>query len=228
MQGQIVINKRAEEILRILRHSHRLPGWTRSTVDPFRTLIITIISQNTNDRNTEKAFERLSNDFRIDAETLAGAQIKQIEASLKVAGLYRNKAKTIRQVSKIVLEKYHSDLKQVLSKPLEEARQELMQLPGVGPKTADVVLLFAGEKPTVPIDTHVNRVSKRLDLAPANADYEGVRRTLQSFYDPQDYLSVHMLLISHGRKYCTARSPLCDTCPLNALCPSRDLFKKAF
>jgi endonuclease III len=80
-----VINKRAEEILRILRHSHRLPEWTRSAVDPFRTLIITIISQNTNDRNTEKAFERLSNDFRIDPETLADAQIKQIETSLKVA-----------------------------------------------------------------------------------------------------------------------------------------------
>jgi endonuclease-3 len=105
---------------------------------------VTIISQNTNDKNTEKSFERLSNHFRIDPETLAHAQIREIENSLKTAGLYRNKAKAIKQVSKVVVEKYRGNLKSVLSKPLEDARQELMQLPNVGPKTADVVLLFAG------------------------------------------------------------------------------------
>jgi endonuclease-3 len=188
---------------------------------------VTIISQNTNDRNTEKAFERLSNHFRIDPETLAHAHIKEIENSLKTAGLYRNKAKAIKQVSKVVVEKYRSNLRSVLSKPVEDARQELMQLPNVGPKTADVVLLFAGDRPTVPVDTHVNRISKRLGLASASSDYEMVRRALQSLYNPRDYLAIHVLLISHGRKCCKARSPRCDTCPLNDLCPSRNLFKRA-
>lgn len=205
-----------------------MPIWVRSRINPFETLIITILSQNTNDRNTEKAFERLSNDFRIDPKTLAKASIERLEASLKVAGLYRNKARTIKKVSKIVVEKYHNDLKQVLSKPLDEARRELMLLPGVGPKTADVVLLFAAKKPTVPVDTHVNRVSRRLGLAPAKGgDYEVVRESLQSLYDPQDYLAVHVLLISHGRKFCKARFPSCDICPLNELCPSRNLFRRA-
>lgn len=205
-----------------------MPIGVRSRVNPFETLIITILSQNTNDRNTEKAFERLSNDFRIDPETLARARVERIEASMKVAGLYRNKARTIKKVSKIVVEKYHNDLKQVLSKPLDEARRELMLLPGVGPKTADVVLLFAAKKPTVPVDTHVNRVSRRLGLAPAKGgDYEVVRESLQSLYAPQDYLAVHVLLISHGRKFCKARFPSCDTCPLNELCPSRNLFRRA-
>ena len=109
-----------------------------------------------------------------------------------------------------------------------EARKELMLLPGVGPKTADVVLLFAAKKPTVPVDTHVNRVSRRLGLAPAKGgDYEVVRQSLQSSYDPQDYLAVHVLLISHGRKFCRARFPFCDICPLNELCPSRNMFRRA-
>jgi len=109
----------------------------------------------------------------------------------------------------------------VLSLPFEEARESLMQLPGVGPKTADVVLLFCAEKPTIPVDTHVNRVSKKLGLAPANGDYETIRKSLQSLYNPEDYLAVHLLLISLGRKYCRARNPLCKQCPVNSLCPSR-------
>ncbi|HJW97962.1 MAG TPA: endonuclease III [Candidatus Bathyarchaeia archaeon] len=220
-------DQRANEILRILKHTYGMPTWAEPAVDPFRTLIVTIISQNTNVRNTEKAFERLSNHFRIDPETLAHAQTKEIENSLKTAGLYRNKAKAIKQVSKVVVEKYRGNLKSVLSKPLEDARQELMQLPNVGPKTADVVLLFAGDRPTVPVDTHVNRISKRLGFAPASSDYEMVRRALQSLYHQRDYLAIHVLLISHGRKCCKARSPHCGTCPLNDLCPSRNLLKRA-
>jgi endonuclease-3 len=216
-------NNTAETILRILRQTFTMPRWTNSTADPFKTLIVTIISQNTNDKNTEKAFENLSNKFRITPETLSKAETGQIEECLKSAGLYRNKAKAIRQVSKIVLERYHSDLTQVLSMPFEEAREELLQLPGVGPKTADVVLLFCAGKPTVPVDTHVNRVSKRLGLSSKEADYECVREPLQSLYNPKDYLAVHLLLILHGRRYCRARAPLCNECPLCNLCPSRYL-----
>jgi endonuclease-3 len=186
-------------------------------------LIATIISQNTNDKNTARAFENLSNKFRITPEILAKAEIKQIENCLKVAGLYHNKARAIQQVSRIILKKYDGNLAQILSKPLDEAREELLQLPGVGPKTADVLLLFSAKKPTIPVDTHVNRVSKRLGLVTKEADYETVRRTLQLIYDPKDYLAVHILLISHGRKYCKAKTPLCKECPLARLCPSRHL-----
>lgn len=91
---------------------------------------------------------------------------------------------------------------------------------GVGPKTADVVLLFSANKPTIPVDTHVNRVSKRLGLAPAKGDYEDIRLSLQSIFNPEDYLSVHLLLITLGRKYCKARRPLCQKCPVNKYCPS--------
>ena len=213
----------AEKILQTLRKTFTMPEWTTSNRDPFKTLIVTMISQNTAGRNTAKAFENLSKQFEIAPEVLANAEIGQIEECLKVAGLYRSKAKTIKQTSKIILEKFHVNLKAILSLPFEEARKTLLQLPGVGPKTADVVLLFCSEKPTIPVDTHVNRVSKRLGLAPANGDYETIRKCLQSLYSPKDYLAVHVLLISLGRNYCRARNPLCKQCPVNALCPSKQL-----
>jgi endonuclease-3 len=216
-----MLKNRAEKILRTLQKTFTSPKWTTSHGDPFNTLIVTIISQNTAGKNTVKAFENLSKQFQITPEALANAEKSKIEECLKVAGLYRNKAKTIKQVSKIIMKDFHGDLTQVLSMPFEEARKALLQLPGVGPKTADVVLLFCAKKPTIPVDTHVNRVSKRLGLAPKNGDYEAIRKSLQKLYDPKDYLSIHILLISLGRTHCKARNPLCKQCPVNMLCPSR-------
>ena len=219
-------DNRSKNILKILRKTFTMPKWITSSEDPFRTLITTIISQNTADRNTARAFENLSKRFKITPEALAKANEKEIQQCLKVAGLYRNKAKTIKHVSKTILERYHGDLKPILSLPTEDARKTLMQFPGVGPKTADVVLLFSAKQNTIPVDTHVNRVSKRLDLAPTKGNYEAVRKTLQSIYDPKDYMQVHLLLISHGRKYCKARVPQCKECPINMLCPSRHLWDR--
>ena len=219
-------DERAATVLHILRQTFEMPKWTKAKRDPFETLIVTIISQNTADRNTARAFERLSNRFEIKPEVLANAEISQIEEALKTAGLYRNKAKTIKHVSKIILEDFHGSVQPILALPLEEARKTFIQMPGVGPKTADVVLLFSKGQPTIPVDTHVNRVSKRLGFAPADGDYEAVRMSLQSLYDPADYLAVHVLLIAHGRRYCKARHPLCEQCPVNSYCPSRGLWDK--
>jgi endonuclease-3 len=215
---------RAQRILETLRTAFPMPKWASSSRTPFKTLIVTIISQNTADKNTARAFENLSNKFEITSEALAKAKTSQIEECLKTAGLYRQKAKTIKQVSRIVHEKYRDDLNRILELPIEEARETLLQFPGVGPKTADVLLLFSGQKPTIPVDTHVNRVSKRLGLAPVNGDYEAVRESLQALFRSKDYLTVHVLLIQLGRRYCKARRPLCNECPVNTFCPSRNLW----
>jgi endonuclease-3 len=219
-----VKDARAETVLSILRQVLAVPKWVKSQRDPFETLIVTVISQNTADRNTARAFENLSKRFEITPEVLANAETSQIEECLRVGGLYKNKAKTIRQVSRIILEKFHGSLQPILSLPIDEARSALMQLPGIGPKTADVVLLFSAKQPTIPVDTHVNRVSKRLGFAPANGSYEDVRQSLQKLYDPRDYLAVHMLLIAHGRRFCRARHPLCDECPVNMYCPTKGMW----
>ena len=212
---------RAEKILRILENNFSVPRITGRARDPFKALIRTVLSQNTADINTMRAFENLSKKFPITPEALARADIKEIERAIMVAGLYRNKSKVITNLSRIILEEHDGSLDFIHSLPFEEARKRLLRIPGVGLKTADVVLLFCARKPTLPIDTHVNRVSKRLGLAPPDADYEEVRLALQSLYSPEDYLPVHLLLISLGRKYCKARKTLCRPCPVNALCPSR-------
>jgi endonuclease-3 len=195
--------------------------------DPFQTLIVTIISQNTADTNTERAFENLSNSFEITPKALANAKTSKIESCLHIGGLYKSKAKAIQTISKIILENFNGSLTTILTLPVEEARKALMKLPGVGPKTADVVLLFSANQPTIPVDTHVNRVSKRLGLAPAKGSYEDVRLSLQSLFEPKDYLAVHLLLIAHGRTYCKAIKPRCANCPVNAYCPSKSLGTKA-
>lgn len=213
---------KADRILQILRENFRLPKWVSESHSPFETLIVTIISQNTSDRNTKNAFEKLSKTFQITPEALANAETSEIEKCLKFAGLYRNKAKIIKHVSKIILEKFAGNLEPILNLPFEKARETLMQLPGVGPKTADVLLLFSANKPTIPVDTHVNRVSKRLGLAPKDGEYESVRESLQLLYRPEEYLEVHILLILLGRKYCKARKPLCKICPVKSQCPSKN------
>jgi endonuclease-3 len=218
--------KRASAVLAILRRTFTMPKWTEAKRNPFETLIVTIISQNTADRNTARAFERLSKRFEIKPEALAKAETSQIEEALRVGGLYRNKAKTIKTISRIILEQFHGSVQPILSLPFEEARKTLMALPGVGPKTADVVLLFSAKQSTIPVDTHVNRVAKRLGFAPVNGDYDAVRMSLQSLYNPRDYLAVHVLLIKHGRRCCKARRPLCEQCSVNMHCPSRGLWDK--
>ncbi len=218
----MIIQKCAATILNTLKDTLTLPKLVKINQDPFKTLIVTIISQNTADTNTERAFDNLSKRFEITPEALANADSAQIEECIKVAGLYKGKTKAIQTASRIVLEKFGGSLKPVLALPLEEARKALTEIPGVGPKTADVVLLFSAQMPTIPVDTHVNRVSKRLGLAPQNGDYEDVRSSLQALFPQSDYLAVHLLLIAHGRQYCKAHNPLCQKCPVNTYCPSRE------
>jgi endonuclease-3 len=215
--------KRANKILKVLRKEFELPNWRERQKDPFKTLVRTVISQNTASRNTTRAFEKLSKTFEIVPEALSKADVAEIEEALKVAGLYRNKARAIKKLSSIILEDFSGSLDFIFKLPLEQAREKLLKLPGVGPKTADVVLLFSARKPTLPVDTHVNRVSKRLKLVSMEADYEDVRKGLQMLFHHQDYYTVHVLLILHGRKYCKAKNPLCKQCPINEWCPSKQM-----
>ncbi|MGD8506164.1 MAG: endonuclease III [Candidatus Bathyarchaeota archaeon] len=215
--------ERAQEILQILRREFPFPEWTDTHEEPFSTLIRTVLSQATNDRNRDEAFRNLSEKFKITAEALAEADVKEIEKTIRTGGLHRSKSRVIRALSRIIVGKFDGALDFVHSLPFEDARRLLMDLPGVGPKTADVVLLFSANKPVLPVDTHVNRVSKRLGLVESNADYEHTRLTLQSLYSPENYLAVHLLLITLGRKFCKARNPLHKFCPVNMLCQSAKL-----
>jgi len=215
--------KRAQQILRTLRGEFSLPDWANTPREPFSTLIRTVLSQATNDKNTDKAFSNLSERFEITPTALAEADARHIEKAIRIGGLYRNKSRVIKELSRVIVAKFGGTLDFVYSSPLEDARKLLMALPGIGPKTTDVVLLFSANKPVLPVDTHVNRVSKRLGLVASNADYERIRLALESIYSAKDYLTVHLVLIMLGRKYCKARNPIHRSCPVKMLCPSAKL-----
>ncbi len=217
--------ERAAEILELLRKEFKISpsefmAWKirRKYREPFALLIATILSQNTNDRNSYRAFVNLASKFKIKPEVLAEAEERELAEAIRIGGLYRVKAKKIKELAKEVLKLGGMD--EILKGGTEEVRKKLLFLPGVGMKTADIILLFHLGRSVVPVDTHVNRVSKRLGLAPQRAGYEEVRRSLESLFDEEDYVDVHHLLIKLGRTYCRARRPLCVSCPLKNLCPS--------
>ena len=220
------VGSREGRILEALRQVHKIrfkdfavPKSARGRRTAFETLVVTLLSQNTNDRNTMRAYENLRNAVSIDPQAILKADVETIEDAIRVGGLYRTKARALKALSSEVLERFRGDLDSVLDLPLDEARETLMSLPKIGPKTADVLLLFLRGRATVPVDTHVNRVSRRLGLAPPRGGYEAVRQSLMGLFRPEDYLDLHLLLIAHGRKVCQARKPRCPECPVAELCP---------
>ncbi len=206
-------------MLRKILRTFSVEPWSARS-QPFPALIRTILSQNTTDVNSDRAFRRLSSKFRITPNGLANASTAEIAACIRVGGLYRSKSRTIKRVSKTIMRRYDGKLAKPLRKPFDQARSELTALPGVGPKTADILLAFVTGHKIIPVDTHVARVSARLDIVSRNARYETIRKRLEDVVAPNDRLRMHLALIRFGREVCRAPKPKCPVCPVNRDCPS--------
>ena len=216
--------KRAIEILIILQSNLSIRASDFASIlvneeshDPFRVLVVTILSQSCTDIAAVKAYRRLEKRIRITPRSLAQAEVKKISNSIRVAGLHRQKSKALKQLAQLVSQDYSGDISQILQKPAEEARAELQNLPQVGPKTADVLLSIWGSA-TISVDTHVERVSKRLGFTPSNATYARIRSDLMQLFEVEDYGKIPLLFMAHGRSYCKAIRPLCSVCPVRRLC----------
>jgi len=188
-------------------------------VSSFELLISTIISQNTNWKNVEKAMANLRDRHLLSIDDILEANISDLEDALRVAGLYRVKAVRIKEIAGR-LKSWGLSLEDILSLDPQDARAKLMELPAVGYKTADILLTFKADVPVIPIDTHIERVAKRLGLVGRNAGYEEIRRRLESFVPPNERALFHLALIKFGREICRARNPACDVCPLSDVCSS--------
>lgn len=141
---------------------------------------------------------------------LSKASLKDVENDIKRIGLYHNKAINIINMAKIVVEKYDGEIPDNL--------EELKSLPGIGQKTANVVLTEWFKVPRIPVDTHVERVSKRLDIVSSDASVIQVENTLMSLMPEENYHMGHHLLLFLGRYHCLSRNPKCDGCPLKKYC----------
>lgn len=182
-------------------------------------LVGTILSQNTSDVNSHAAFDELMRRFD-DWDAVRRAPVGRIARAIRRAGLSNRKAPRI----KAILEKIHKERGRLSlgflgSMPTAKAVEYLRELPGVGPKTAACVLLFACREPVLPVDTHVHRVSRRLGLIALGTGAEKAHQELAPLVPPRRVLEFHVQLIRHGRRRCTARNPKCEGCPLLDLCP---------
>lgn len=207
-----------EQLLELAREFYEEVQFTLEqlkSLTPLELLVRTVISQNTNERNAERAMANVKD--LIFANDMIKADLSKLEEALKIAGLYRVKAKRIKQMIE-VLNSWNVKLEEVLSASFEEARSKLMELPGVGYKTADVLLAFKAGAPVIPIDTHIERIAKRLGLVEKRAKYEEIRMALESFVPPEERALFHLALIAFGRKKCKARRPACTECRLKDYC----------
>ncbi|MBO3833204.1 MAG: endonuclease III [Candidatus Brockarchaeota archaeon] len=221
IDGETILRK-LDGAIRLSRENFPL----LSSKDAFEILVATVLSQNTTDVNTARTVRRLRDTIGITPNSISKAGLRELKSAIRTSGLYNVKARVLKKLARIVVKNYGGNIEKVFEKPLEEARRELRSLPGVGPKTADVILLFAGGKKTFPIDTHVFRVSRRLGLIGLRDGYEEAREKLMKTFPPDSYLKAHLLLIEHGRKTCRAKKPLCWSCVLLEHCSfGQDLLK---
>jgi endonuclease-3 len=186
--------------------------------DPVATLVSTIISQNTNDVNRDRAFERLRARFPT-WESVRDAPLEELVEAIRPGGLAPTKAPRIQEALRRITEaRGEIDLTFLNGVELEEARSWLLGIPGVGPKTAAIVLLFAMGRPAFPVDTHVHRVTRRLGLIPEKTSREKAHDLLEDLTPAGIYYAFHLNLIQHGRVICHARNPQCARCILQDHC----------
>jgi len=212
--------KRLQRIRELLRGYYGRPR-NEPHHAPLDELVLTILSQNTNDRNRDVAYARLRS--RFDGwDEVASAPLAEVEEAIRPGGISKVKSKRIQQILQVIAKETGGlDIGFLERAPREQALEFLESLPGVGRKTAACVLLFSYDRPELPVDTHVYRVSSRLGLIRPKAPFEEAHRELLDLVgdDPAAVYEVHVNMLRHGRRLCQAQRPLCEACPLLRLCP---------
>ncbi len=193
---------------------------------PVDELVFTVLSQNTADVNTERSFAALKARFP-EWTAARDAPVEEIEAAIALGGLAHTKAPRIKSILTALSSRTGApDLGELDAMDEAEAQGYLVELPGVGPKTAACVLLFALGRPVMPVDTHVHRVAKRLGIIGEKVTADQAHPLLTKLAGPDDaaqVYAVHVGFVRHGRRICHARRPECGACPLAGACPSAGL-----
>lgn len=212
-----LLREKAMEVLSRLRAYYGEPA-RKVQRDPLSELILTILSQNTNDENSSKAYEALRARFP-SWQAVMEAPSSAVAEAIRTGGLANIKAPRIQRILRQILaERGALTLDFLREMPTAEARKYLLALPGVGPKTAACVLLFSLGREALPVDTHIYRVAGRLGLLDAHLDAARAHEALEALVPPAEYYPFHLLMIQHGRTLCAARKPRCGECPLRNLC----------
>ncbi len=210
------------DAIRLLTEAYG-PFENEPRLDPAHELVFTILSQHTSDRNSERAFRNLMHTFGT-LEAVAEAEVADIEEAISGGGLARVKAPRIKEVLGMILDLNDGslDLHFLAEMPMGEARAWLRQLPGIGPKSAGIILSFSLGMPAMAVDTHIFRVSQRLGIIGPKVNADKAHEVLEAAMPPEDVYPFHAAFITHGRQVCKAQRPRCGDCVVNYGCPSRD------
>lgn len=213
------MNLRTAEIVQVDRRLKRIFGEPRRPHrDPVSQLIATMLSQATTDIQTARSFAELRRRFPT-WEQVRDAPVAAIAKAIRSSGLSQQKAPRIKKaLQHITAARGRVELNFLKRMSADQGRQWLMQIAGVGPKTASIVLLFSFQKPLFPIDTHIYRVTKRLGWIPQKVSVEKAHDLLRVAVPPRLHYRLHLNLIEHGREICQAGKPRCEDCPLSDLC----------
>jgi endonuclease III len=212
------MQKHMKKILSLLTRAYGSRPW-QCWGRGVEVLVETILSQNTSDANSSAGFKQLRRRFR-SWNQVADAQVDEVERHIRVAGLSRQKAPRIQTILRqIRTDRGRIDLQFLHEMTEQQAYEYLTNFKGVGPKTANCVLLFAFGKAMFPVDTHIHRIARRLRLIPPRATAEQAHDFLRPMIAPTDRYPLHVLLIEHGRKTCRAINPKCEVCVLRKICP---------
>jgi endonuclease III len=207
-----------EVVLERLGERYGHPQWGGPRLDTVSELVLTILAQNTADLNSYRAFTALRARYP-DWDAVLAAPTDELVDVIRPGGLAPTKAPRIQHVLAEVKAAHPDwDLSFLGRVPLEEAREWLDSLPGIGRKTASIVLLFCFGRPAMPVDTHIHRVALRLGLIPPKTDLVKAHDLLEEVLRPEEVYPFHVELIRHGRDTCRAPRPICGLCPLTDVC----------
>ncbi|HHV63962.1 MAG TPA: endonuclease III [Peptococcaceae bacterium] len=201
-------NLRIRDILDLLARTYPDAHCELNYRNPFELLVATILSAQTTDQKVNQVTAELFKHYPTP-QKLHELTPEELGDKIRTIGLFRTKAENILKSCRILIEKYNGQVPQTM--------EELVNLPGVGRKTASVVLANAFGIPAFPVDTHVSRVARRLGLT-SEKDPERVEKDLTMLIPKEQWIDCHHRLIFHGRRLCKARKPQCATCPLKSYC----------
>ena len=201
---------RKEKMMVVLKEFRKRYGFGSSHGKPFQTLITTVISQRNTDVSTAKVAKKLFKAAKTPIE-ITRLPMGKLQKILRPGGTWRQKSRNIRKISEIILKGYGGRV--------PKSRSRLMELPGVGPKTADIVLMYGFGIPSIAVDVHTDRIPRRLGLVGWDAKIHEVKEVLESLTPKNQWHIVNRGFVSFGQEICKSKNPKCRECPFLRFCP---------
>jgi endonuclease-3 related protein len=192
--------------------------WPAET--PFEVIIGAILTQNTNWTNVEKAIDNLRNAKALDIKTLNGLPQNDLELLIRPSGFFRQKAVRLQNFTQLLNDEFHGGLNDLFALSDNQLRTTLLARPGIGPETADSIMLYAAGRPSFVVDAYTHRILDRIGIQSNNTEYEKTRTLFMTSLPRETDLfnEFHALIVRLAKEFCRKRSPVCNSCPLLSLC----------